>query len=204
MFFRKKVKTYVLDEKILGDGRIVSLIEKQLFHGKFILIKQPVYEVTPPNMSKDETYAKRITENIERIKKVVRTTIIKKQLNKTEFMKLAKKCNATIITSTDETKAILLNETPEATIRAIKIIALSELYDILKPDYLPGSEFKVTVTKKGKEYDEGIGYLDGGVKVVITGGAKAMGRELEVVVQGSIETNVGKLIFAKPKYVEVK
>ena len=204
MFFRKKVKTYVLDEKILGDGRIVPLIEKQLFHGKFILIQQPVYEVTPPNMSKDETYTKRINENIERIKKVTQATIIKKQLNKTEFMKLAKKCNATIITSTDETKAILLNATPEATIRAIKIIALSELYDILKPDYLPGSEFKVTVTKKGKEYDEGIGYLDGGVKVVITGGAKAIGRELEVVVQGSIETNVGKLIFAKPKYIEVK
>jgi uncharacterized protein YacL len=204
MFFRKKVKTHILDEQTLSDGRVIPLIEKQLFQGKFILIPQAVYEVTPPNALNDETYTKRINENIERIKKIAKTTIIKKQMNKAEFIKLAKKHNAIIITPNDETKSALLTEMSEATMKTVKIIALSELYDILKPDYLPGSEFKVTVTKKGKEYDEGIGYLDGGIKVVVTGGAKAIGRELEVVVLGSIETNVGKLIFTKPKYVEVK
>lgn len=204
MFFKRKVKTYILDEQTLSDGRVIPLIEKQLFRGKFVLVPQPVYEVVPPNMSNDETYTKRINENIERIKKIAQITIVNKQMNKAEFVKLAKKYNATIITPNNETKSALMVDTPEATMKTIKIIALSELYDVLKPDYLPGSEFKVTVTKKGKEYDEGIGYLDGGIKVVVTGGAKAIGRELEVVVLGSIETNVGKLIFTKPKYVEVK
>jgi len=204
MFFKRKVKTYLIDEQTLGDGRVVPLIEKQLFQGKFILAPQPVYEVTPQNMSNDEIYTKRINENIERIKKIAQTIVVKKQMNKVDFLKLAKKYNTTIITPSNETKSILTSGVSETTLKAIKFIVLGELYDILKPDYLPGSEFKVTVTKKGKEFDEGIGYLDGGIKVVITGGARAMGRELEVVVLGSIETNVGKLIFTKPKYVEVK
>ncbi len=204
MFFKRKLKTYLIDEQTLGDGRVVPLIEKQLFQGKFILVPQPVYENTPPNMSNDEIYTKRINENIERIKKIAQTTLVKKQMNKVDFLKLAKKYNTTIITPSHETKSIITSGVSETTLKAIKFIVLGELYDILKPDYLPGSEFKVTVTKKGKEYDEGIGYLDGGIKVVVSGGAKALGRELEVVVQGSIETNVGKLIFTKPKYVEVK
>lgn len=204
MFFTKKTKTYILDEKTLGDGRIVPLIEKGLFSGNFILVPQAVYEVTPPNMPNDEIYAKRIIENIERIKKVVRVNIVKKQLNKTEFLNLAKKKNAVIVTPNEETKTSLLVDVSDTIAKTLKIIVLSELYEILKPDYLPGSEFKVTVTKKGKEFDEGIGYLEGGIKVVVAGGAKVMGQEIEVIVQGSIETNVGKLIFAKPKYVEVR
>jgi len=204
MFFKRKVKTYLIDEQTLGDGRVVPLIEKQLFQGKFILAPQPVYEVIPQNMPNDEIYTKRINENIERIKKIAQTIVVKKQMNKVDFLKLAKKYNTTIITPSNETKSILTSGVSETTLKAMKFVILGELYDILKPDYLPGSEFKVTVTKKGKEFDEGIGYLDGGIKVVITGGAKAMGRELEVVVLGSIGTNVGKLIFTKPKYVEVK
>lgn len=206
MLFRKKVKTYLLNEQILGDGRVIPLIEKGLFVGKYIMVPRPIYEVNPPNMPNDETYANRINENIERVKKVAKknAAVVKKQLSKTDFLNLAKKYSATIVVSNEEKKNELLMRVSQTSMKSIQILALSELYDILKPDYLPGSELKVTVTKKGKEYDEGIGYLDGGIKVVVAGGARALGKELEVVVQGSIETNVGKLVFVKPKYVEVR
>lgn len=206
MFFRKKVKTYILDGTILADGRIVPLIEKELFTGKFILVSQPIYQLKSKASNNEPSYVTRINENIERIKQATKgkATVQRRQLHKDEFLKLAKKHNATIILLDEKDKAVLMTEASPTTVKAIKIITLNEIYEILKPDYLPGTEIKVVVSKKGKEVDEGIGYLDGGIKVVIAGGAKAMGKELEVVVQGSIETSVGKLIFAKPKYVEVK
>jgi len=202
MLFGRKVKTYLIDAQTISDGRIVPLIEKGLFQGRFLLVPRPIYEVIPSN-NNEEAYTTRIKENIERIGKFTqgKIKINKKPLRRNDFLKLAKKYNATIIVSDNETKALLGTELTQ---KGIKFIVLNEIYDILKPDYLPGTEFKLVVTKKGKEQDEGIGYLDGGIKVVVTGGAKALGKELEVVVQGSIETNVGKLIFAKPKYVEVK
>jgi uncharacterized protein YacL len=206
MFFRPKVKTYILDGTVLADGRVVPLIEKELFAGRFILVSQPVYQATPKGNNNEPSYITRINENIERIKQIThgKVMIQRKQLHKDEFLKLAKKHNAKIILMTNEDKAVLMTEAPQTTAKVIKIITLGEIYEVLKPDYLPGAEIKVVVTKKGKEVDEGIGYLDGGIKVVVSGGARAMGKELDVVVQGSIETNVGKLIFAKPKYIEIK
>lgn len=201
MLFSRKRKNYLIDAQTIFDGRIVPLIEKELFEGNFILVSEPIYEIGSAN--NEETYQTRIKENIEQIKKITqnKVKINKKQLNRNDFLKLARKNNATVIVSDKENKVLLGLDQP---LKGIKVIVLNDIYDILKPDYLPGTEFKLVVTKKGKEQDEGIGYLDGGIKVVVSGGAKALGKELEVVVQGSIETNVGKLIFAKPKYVEVK
>ncbi len=204
MLFRKKEKTYILDEQSLSNSRCTPLIEKGIFQGQFLLMRQPIYEVIPANVSRDELIEKRIKENIERIKKASsnKVKIYEEQLNKNDFLKLAQKHKATIIVSTNDTYNLLASSLNEHH-KDVKIINLNELYEILKPDYLPGSEFKVIVSKKGKEEDEGIGYLEGGIKVVISGGAKAMGKEIEVIVQGSIETNVGKLIFARPKYQEM-
>lgn len=206
MFFVKKDKTYILDEQTLSDSRCTMLIEKEIFTGRFILITNPIYEVIPSNAKKDENQQKRLSENIERIKNAAKgnVKVFTKQLNKIELMKLAQKNKAKIIVSNDENKNLLTTDIPLSISAGVRIINLNELFEILKPDYLPGSEFKVVVSKKGKEHDEGIGYLDGGIKVVISGGAKAMGKELEVIVQGSIETNVGKLLFAKPKYEEIR
>ncbi|MBS4015313.1 MAG: TRAM domain-containing protein [Candidatus Latescibacteria bacterium] len=206
MFFRKKDKTYIIDEQTLSDSRCTLLIEKEIFTGRFILIPYPIYEVIPANINRDENNQKRLNENIERIKTAAqgRVRVYNKQLNKQELIKLAIKNRAAIIVSNDESKNLLTANLPQSLVAGAKIVNLNDLYEILKPGYLPGSEFKVVVSKKGKEHDEGIGYLDGGIKVVIAGGARSMGKELEVVVQGSIETNVGKLIFVKPKYEEIR
>jgi uncharacterized protein YacL len=206
MFFKKKDKTYIIDEPTLSDRRCTLLIEKEIFAGRFILMPYPIYEVIPANVIRDENNQKRLNENIERIKKATKgkATVYNKQANKEQVIRLARKNRATIIVSNDESKNLFAANIPQSQVTGIQIINLNELYEILKPDYLPGSEFKVVISKKGKEHDEGIGYLDGGIKVVIAGGARSMGKELEVVVQGSIETNVGKLIFAKPKYEEIR
>jgi len=69
---------------------------------------------------------------------------------------------------------------------------------------LPGSLINVKIVKKGKDADEGIGYLEGGVKVIVDGGAKYIGQEIEVSVLGSLNTSIGKVVFGKPKYTELK
>ncbi|MEO0075058.1 MAG: hypothetical protein ABIK31_02985, partial [candidate division WOR-3 bacterium] len=168
MLFRKKEKTYILDEQSLSNSRCTPLIEKGIFQGQFLLMRQPIYEVIPANVSRDELIEKRIKENIERIKKASsnKVKIYEEQLNKNDFLKLAQKHKATIIVSTNDTYNLLASSLNEHH-KDVKIINLNELYEILKPDYLPGSEFKVIVSKKGKEEDEGIGYLEGGIKVVI-------------------------------------
>ena len=83
-------------------------------------------------------------------------------------------------------------------------VTTGQVYDLFKPVYLPGTELKVKVQKKGKEKSEGIGYLEGGVKVVIEDAARSVGTELDVVVKGALETGVGRVVFARPRFTDVR
>ena len=44
---------------------------------------------------------------------------------------------------------------------------LNELANALQPVVLPGETMRVFILKAGKEYDQGVGYLDDGTMVVV-------------------------------------
>ena len=83
-------------------------------------------------------------------------------------------------------------------------VTYSDIYNLFKPSYLPGTVLRVRIIKKGKEKDEGIGHLEGGVKVVVENAAAAVGSDLEVVVLGTLDTDVGQVVFARPRFTEVR
>ncbi|MDH3228085.1 MAG: TRAM domain-containing protein, partial [Thermoleophilia bacterium] len=68
----------------------------------------------------------------------------------------------------------------------------------LRPAVLPGEPLSVKVIRQGKEYDQGVGYLDDGTMVVIDGGRDLVGQETEVEVTSVLQNPSGKMIFAKP------
>jgi len=47
---------------------------------------------------------------------------------------------------------------------------INELANALKPVVLPGEALKVFVIKEGKEYNQGVAYLDDGTMVVVENG----------------------------------
>jgi uncharacterized protein YacL len=116
-------------------------------------------------------------------------------LKKDALLAAVRKNKATLITGDPELKAAA---------GAGNAVTTTEIYNLFRPTYLPGTEMKVRIAKKGKEADEGIGYLEGGIKVVVTGASNAVGTEIEVVIQGGLDTDVGRVVFAKPRFAEVK
>jgi uncharacterized protein YacL len=64
---------------------------------------------------------------------------------------------------------------------------------------LPGEEISVRITKRGKEPDQGVGYLDDGTMVVVEGGSGLLGRTVQVTIASVLQTTVGRMIFAKVK-----
>ncbi len=185
----KKEKAFLIDPLTILDGRICDFLELGLVTGKFLVI-EPHWE------GKEDWIQKKAKENLERLKKTLgkNISVIKGKKTDEEIIKLAK-----------EKKLLLLTTNEELTTeKNISVVTLQKIFDCLKPAYLPGSLINVKVVKKGKDADEGIGYLEGGIKVIVDGGAKFIGREIEVSVLGSLNTSIGKVIFGKPKYTEVK
>ncbi|HTW46596.1 MAG TPA: TRAM domain-containing protein, partial [Acidobacteriaceae bacterium] len=49
----------------------------------------------------------------------------------------------------------------------------------------------------GKEYDQGVGYLDDGTMVVVDHARRLIGRSVEICVTSVLQTASGKMIFGK-------
>jgi hypothetical protein len=196
--FHKRAKL-LITEKALSEPRLVNLIELLGLNWdrEAVVFYQEPQELKATNLNSEALVKERKDAHLKRLRELFGKRL--KEVRKQEKEQIIKEARAPhsllIVDDFDEVK--YYEES------GVKILCLEKLYIDLRPDYLPGKELKVTITKIGKTENEGIGYLESGIKVVVNNGAKALGQELEVVVTGSIETTVGKLIFARPKYEEV-
>src|SRR6185369_15380416 len=87
-----------------------------------------------------------------------------------------------------------------AQLRGVSVLNVNELANALKPVVLPGEIMKVFILKEGKEYNQGVAYLDDGTMVVVDNARKMISRTIDIVVTSVLQTTAGKMIFGR--YVE--
>ncbi len=84
-----------------------------------------------------------------------------------------------------------------AVLQGVKILNVNELAQSVKPVLLPGEDVKVQIIQEGKEFNQGVGYLDDGTMVVVENGRSCIGRDAEVTVTRVLQTAAGRMIFAQ-------
>ena len=84
-----------------------------------------------------------------------------------------------------------------AQLRGVSVLNINELANSLKPVVLPGEIMKVFILKEGKEYNQGVAYLDDGTMVVVDNARKLIGKTIDVVVTSVLQTTAGKMIFGR-------
>ena len=109
-----------------------------------------------------------------------------------KLLKMAEKLDAFVVTND-------FNLNKVAEFQGVKVLNINELSNAIKPVVLPGEEMKVTIIKNGKEYGQGIAYLNDGTMIVIDGGNKCIGETIDVVVTSVLQTAAGRMIFGKKK-----
>jgi len=82
-------------------------------------------------------------------------------------------------------------------LRGVEVLNINELANALKPVYLPGETMKVFILKEGKEFNQGIAYLDDGTMVVVDNARKMIGKTVESSVTSVLQTTAGKMIFGR-------
>ena len=81
----------------------------------------------------------------------------------------------------------------------VEVLNINELANSLKPSVLPGETMRVFILKEGKEYNQGVAYLDDGTMVVIEQGRRFIGQPLDVVVTSVLQTTAGRMIFTRTR-----
>ena len=65
------------------------------------------------------------------------------------------------------------------------------------PSGAPNATSGATGGREGKEEDQGVAYLEDGTMVVIEGGGKKLGEEVEVEVTSVLQNPSGRMIFTR-------
>ena len=56
---------------------------------------------------------------------------------------------------------------------------------------------RVFILKEGKEYNQGVAYLDDGTMVVVDNARKMIGKTIDISVTSVLQTTAGKMIFGR-------
>jgi len=107
-----------------------------------------------------------------------------------KLIELAKTLQGKIVTND-------FNLNKVAQLRGVDVLNINELANSLKPVVLPGETMKVFILKEGKEYNQGVAYLDDGTMVVVDNARSMIGKTIDVVVTSVLQTTAGKMIFGR-------
>jgi uncharacterized protein YacL len=107
-----------------------------------------------------------------------------------KLIEVAKRHGAKIVTND-------YNLNKVATLQGIEVLNVNQLANALKPVVLPGEGMRVFVLREGKEYNQGVAYLDDGTMVVVDGGRKAINKTIDITVTSVHQTTAGKMIFGR-------
>lgn len=192
----------VLDTSAIIDGRIADVCETGFIEGTLIIPQFVLYEIQHIADLQDPVRKTRGRRGLEVLHRLQKQASVKVKIVEYDFPKfkdvdskliaLAKSLNGKIVTND-------FNLNKVAELQGIQVLNMNELASALKPTILPGEVMTIRVVKEGKEYGQGIGYLDDGTMVVIDEARKLLGKTLEVVVTSLLQTTSGRMIFAKLK-----
>src|SRR6202051_4861001 len=107
-----------------------------------------------------------------------------------KLIELAKRYDAKIVTND-------FNLNKVAALQGIEILNVNQLANALKPVVLPGETMRVFILREGKEYNQGVAYLDDGTMVVVDGARRMINKTIDITVTSVHQTTAGKMIFGR-------
>lgn len=84
-----------------------------------------------------------------------------------------------------------------AELQGVSVLNINDLANAVKAAFLPGEELTVKIIQEGKEYGQGVGYLEDGTMIVVEDGEKHIDRTVSAVVTKVLQTTAGRMIFAR-------
>lgn len=193
----------ILDTNILIDGRIYDLVKTGFIEGTLLVPNFVLYELQYIADSSDSIKRVRGRRGLDILNKLREENIVPVEMYEGDYddisevdsklIRLAKEVNGVIVTNDYN-----LNKVIE--FQNVQVLNINALANALKPRVIPGEHLDVMVVKNGTERQQGVAYLDDGTMVVVEDGRFYLNEHLDVIVTSAIQTDAGRMIFAKPAH----
>jgi len=190
----------ILDTSVIIDGRIADVAETGFLGGTLIIPQFILTELQQVADSSDSSKRQRGRRGLDMLQRLRNNSQIDIQIIETDFpavkevdlklIELGKQLEAVIITND-------FNLNKVSQLRGVNVLNINELANALKPVVLPGEAMRVFILKEGKEYNQGVAYLDDGTMVVVDNARRLIGKTADVAVTSVLQTTAGKMIFGR-------
>jgi uncharacterized protein YacL len=193
----------ILDTSVIIDGRIADVCETGFIDGTLVIPQFVLKELQLVADSGDSLKRNRGRRGLDILQKVQKMAGVEVMISDVDFpdirevdlklIELARSLQGKIVTND-------FNLNKVAQLRGVEVLNVNELANSLKPVVLPGEVMKVFILKEGKEYNQGVAYLDDGTMVVVDNARKMISKTIDIVVTSVLQTTAGKMIFGR--YIE--
>jgi uncharacterized protein YacL len=193
----------ILDTSVIIDGRIADVCETGFLDGTLVIPQFVLKELQLVADSADSLKRNRGRRGLDILQKVQKMASVDVMISDIDFpdvrevdlklIELARSLQGKIVTND-------FNLNKVAQLRGVDVLNINELANALKPVVLPGEFMKVFILKEGKEYNQGVAYLDDGTMVVVDNARRMISRNIDIVVTSVLQTTAGKMIFGR--YIE--
>ena len=192
--------TKLLDTSVIIDGRVADIADAQFIDGALVIPQFVLRELQLVADSADPLKRQRGRRGLEVLQRIQKMQHLDVQIADDDFphiadvdlklIELAKRYDAKIVTND-------FNLNKVATLQGIEIMNVNLLANALKPVVLPGETMRVFILREGKEYNQGVAYLDDGTMVVVDGARKMINKTIDINVTSVHQTTAGKMIFGR-------
>jgi uncharacterized protein YacL len=193
----------ILDTSVIIDGRIADVCETGFIDGTLVIPQFVLKELQLVADSGDSLKRNRGRRGLDILQKVQKMSGVEVMISDVDFpdvrevdlklIELARTLQGKIVTND-------FNLNKVAQLRGVEVLNVNELANSMKPVVLPGEVMKVFILKEGKEYNQGVAYLDDGTMVVVDNARKMISKTIDIVVTSVLQTTAGKMIFGR--YIE--
>jgi uncharacterized protein YacL len=198
---RQAKKSYkILDTSVIIDGRIADIADTGFIDGVLVLPQFVLRELQLVADSADSLKRNRGRRGLDILQRIQKISTLQVQIVETDYpavrevdlklIELAKEMEGKIVTND-------FNLNKVAQLQGVDVLNINELANSLKPVVLPGEGMRVFILKEGKEYNQGVAYLDDGTMVVVDNARKLIGKTVDIAVTSVLQTTAGKMIFGK-------
>jgi uncharacterized protein YacL len=190
----------ILDTSVIIDGRIADIAETGFLDGTIVIPQFVLRELQLVADSADSMKRNRGRRGLDILQRIQKMAHLNVQILEDDFphvrdvdmklIELAKVYDCKIVTND-------FNLNKMAQLHGVEVLNINELANALKPIVLPGESMRVFILKEGKEYNQGVAYLDDGTMVVVDNAKRLISKTIDITVTSVLQTTAGKMIFGR-------
>ncbi|MBS1832552.1 MAG: TRAM domain-containing protein [Acidobacteria bacterium] len=190
----------ILDTSVIIDGRIADIAETGFLEGPLVIPQFVLRELQLVADSADSGKRNRGRRGLDILARLQNNTKLRVQIIEEDFpnvkevdmklLELGKLYDCTVVTND-------FNLNKVAQLHRVDVLNINDLANAMRPVVLPGETMRVFILKEGKEFNQGVAYLDDGTMVVVDNARRQISKTIDVTVTSVLQTTAGKMIFGK-------